>query len=122
MAPAPKKMPTVLLIITSDPRSGPRAAEAMRLAGGISVWRQVRVNICLRHEASHALCEHSEEMEGGRLFAQFLPMVRESGGEIYVQATDETCLAIDPDTLLSRNLKDARLAALAAEADYVLRF
>lgn len=122
MTVTPRRTPKVLLIITSDPRRGPRAAEAMRMAGGVGVWRQVRVSVCLRHEASHALCEHDVEVESGRLFAQFIPMVRESGGEIYVQATDETCMTIDPDTLLSRNLKDARLAQLAAEADYVLRF
>lgn len=117
-----RKKPTMLVIITSDPREGLRTAEALRMAGGIGVWQQVKVNVCLRHEASRAMGERVEALHGGRLFEQFIPMVRESGGEVYVQTNEETCMEIDPDTLLTRNLKEQRLAELAAEADYVLRF
>ncbi len=31
----------VLIIIDADPRTNPRAAEAVRLAGGVCVWEQV---------------------------------------------------------------------------------
>ena len=49
-------------------------------------------------------------------------MVCDLGGEVYVQADEETMQTIDGDTLMKRNIKDSRLIELSAEADYLLRF
>ena len=117
-----KCKPVMLILIESDPRTSPRPAEAIRVAGGIGVWEQVKVNVVLRHVASHACAGSTAELTDGRLFKQFIPMVRESGGEVYVQADDETMQTIDGDTLMKRNIKDSRLIELTAEADYLLRF
>ncbi len=117
-----KRKPVMLILIESDPRTSSRPAEAIRVAGGIGVWQQVKVNVVLRHVASHACTGSVAELADGRLFKQFIPMVRESGGEVYVQADDETMQTIDGDTLMKRNIKDSRLIELTAEADYLLRF
>ena len=117
-----KRKPVMLILVESDPRTSPRPGEAIRVAGGIGVWEQVKVNVVLRHVASHACAGSVAELADGRLFKQFIPMVRESGGEVYVQADDETMQTIDGDTLMKRNIKDSRLIELTAEADYLLRF
>ena len=117
-----KRKPVMLILIESDPRTSPRPGEAIRVAGGIGVWEQVKVNVVLRHAASNACSENAAQLEDGRLFKQFIPMVRESGGEVYVQADEETMQTIDGDTLMKRNIKDSRLIELSAEADYLLRF
>ena len=117
-----KRKPVMLILIESDPRTSSRPAEAIRVAAGIGVWQQVKVNVVLRHVASHACTGSVAELADGRLFKQFIPMVRESGGEVYVQADDETMQTIDGDTLMKRNIKDSRLIELTAEADYLLRF
>ena len=118
----PRRKPKLLVIIDSDPRTSPRPAEALRMAGGIGVWDQVTVNVCLRHEASWAHAQDISSLTGSRMFKQFIPMVRESGGAVYIQSTDDSCMCIDADTLMNRNIKDEKLAKIAAESDYVLRF
>ncbi len=117
-----KRKSVMLILIESDPRTSPRPAEAIRVAGGIGVWQQVKVNVVLRHVASHACTGSVAELADGSLFKQFIPMVRESGGEVYMQADDETMQTIDGDTLMKRNIKDSQLIELTAEADYLLRF
>jgi len=117
-----KRKPVMLILVESDPRTSPRPAEAIRVAGGIGVWEQVKVNVVLRHAASHACAENAAQLEDGRLFKQFIPMVRDSGGEVYVQADEETMQTIDGNTLMKRQIKDSRLIELTAEADYLLRF
>ena len=117
-----KPMPRMLVVIDSDPRTSPRPAEALRVAGGMGVWQQVQVNVVLRHAASWACAPDTAELKGGQMFKQFISMVRESGGEVFVQADDETMQVIDGDMLMKRNLKDPKLVELAAGADHLLRF
>ena len=114
-------MVTLLVIITQDPRESGRAAEAVRMAAGVGIWEQVTVNLCLRHAAAAALGESAEGLPEGQLFTQFLQMVRESGGEGYVQADSDTCVDLEGDVIFNRNLKDEKVAELAAQADYVMR-
>ncbi|MBR90494.1 MAG: hypothetical protein CMO66_04375 [Verrucomicrobiales bacterium] len=116
------RKPRLLILIDSDPRTSPRPAEALRVAGGIGVWEQVQVSVVLRHAASWAYSADAEGLKGGRMFRQFIGMVRESGGEVYLQASEETMQVIDAETLMQSNLKDSRLAELAAGADYLMRF
>ena len=35
----------ILVVIDTDPRSNPRVAEAVRTAGGVSVWQQVEISV-----------------------------------------------------------------------------
>ncbi|MBO34688.1 MAG: hypothetical protein CMO64_00635 [Verrucomicrobiales bacterium] len=118
----PRRKPILLVVIDTDPRQNPRPAEALRMAGGIGVWDQVQVHVCLRGEASWAHAGDVSNLPNGAMYKQFIPMVRESGGRVFIQSTDDSCMAIDADTLMTMNLKDEKLAALATKADYVLRF
>jgi len=112
----------MLIIIDSDPRTSPRPAEAMRVAGGMGVWEQVQVNVVLRHAASWVCAPDTSELKGAQMFKQFIGMVRESGGEVFVQADVETMQVLHGDMLMKRNLKDKKLVELAAGADLLLRF
>ena len=112
----------VLIIIDADPRTNPRAAEAVRLAGGVCVWEQVEVNIVLHHAAAHALGEAAADFPEGKMYKQFLPMVREKGGRVYVMPDEKTMEALDAEVILKNHLKEPALAKLTAEAEMVMRF
>jgi hypothetical protein len=112
----------VLIIIDADPRTNPRAAEAVRLAGGVCVWEQVEVSIVLHHAAAHVLGEVAADLPEGKIYKQFLPMIREKGGHVYVMPDKKTMEALDAEVILKNHLKEPALAELAAEAAMVIRF
>ena len=72
LKPDPKPKRKVLIIIDADPRTNPRAAEAVRLAGGVCVWEQVEVSVVLHHAAAHALGDAAADMPEGKIYKQFL--------------------------------------------------
>jgi hypothetical protein len=114
--------PKILVVIDADPRSNPRAAEAVRTAGGVSVWQQVEMSVVLCGPAAAAEGKDAGQMSEERMFKQFLPMVRENGGRVYLMPDPETMEGIDATELVENNLKEPELAELAAQADYVMRF
>lgn len=122
LKPDPKPKRKVLLIIDADPRTNPRAAEAVRLAGGVCVWEQVEVSVVLYHAAARALGEAATDLPEGKIYKQFLPMIREKGGHVYVMPDDQTMEVLGTEVILKNNLKEPALAELAAEAEMVIRF
>ena len=122
LKPDVKPKRKVLIIIDADPRTNPRAAEAVRLAGGVCVWEQVEVSIVLHHAAAHALSEAAADLHEGRIYKQFLPMIREKGGRVYVMPDEKTMEALDAEVILKNHLKEPALAKLTAEAEMVMRF
>jgi len=122
LKPDPKPKRKVLIIIDTDPRTNPRAAEAVRLAGGVCVWEQVEVSVVLHHAAAHALGEAAADMPAGKIYKQFFPMIREKGGHVYVMPDDQTMEVLDTEVILKNHLKEPAFAELAAEAAMVIRF
>jgi len=116
-------MPTrILFVIASDPRVSPRAAEGVRIAAGVSVWRKVEVTLCLCETAALALAENADELVDGESFARHLPLLTEGGRTIYVETGAP--LLISPETALAKHerIGVARLAELAAQSQCVIRF
>lgn len=122
LKPDAKPKRKVLLIIDADPRTNPRAAEAVRLAGGVCVWEQVEISVVLYHAAARALGEAATDLPEGKMYKQFLPMIREKGGHVYVMPDDQTMEVLGTEVILKNNLKEPALAELAAEAEMVIRF
>ena len=118
----PKPKRKILVVIDADPRSNPRVAEAVRTAGGVSVWQQVEMSVVLCGPAAGVVGDGAGKMFEERMFKQFLPMVRKNGGRVYLMPDPETMESIDAAELVENNLKEPELAELAAQADYVMRF
>jgi len=117
-----KSKPKLLVIVDADPRTNPRAAEALRMAGGVSVWGQVAISVVLRNAAARALGAGAEELLDGKMFGQFVPMVRESGGQVYLMPDAGAMEVVDTGELLGNVLKEPEFATLTAKFDYVMRF
>ena len=117
-----KSKPKLLVIVDADPRTNPRAGEAVRMAGGVSVWRQVEISVVLRDAAARALGAGTGELIDGKIFGQFVPMVRESGGQVYLMPNAGAMEVVDTGELLGNVLKEPDFVALTAKFDYVMRF
>ena len=111
-----------LLIITSDPRTCPRPAEAVRIAAGVGAWKKVAITVYLRDAAVLALSEFPDELVDGDHFSRYLPLVAESGGLICAQRGAPWLGEIGQAPVSFREINDEELAAFASENDYLIRF
>src|SRR5918996_13313 len=77
-------MRKLLFIISSDPRTSARPAEAIRIAAGVSAWGRAAVSICLVGPAVLMLSEGDQPLKDESQFASGLPLVSKP---IYVMNT-----------------------------------
>src|SRR5688572_20338740 len=111
-------MRKVLFIISSDPRTSHRPAEALRIAAGSGAWGRAVVHVCLSGPATRMLDENLSELRDEDQIASSLSLLRGSGSPVYVHTTVETDLQAEGTERL--DLKG--LAELAMRHDVVARF
>ena len=114
--------PSALFIITGDPRTSARPAEAIRIAAGVGTWKKADVSVYLRGPAVLALSEYADEFIDEDNYTRYFPIVGEFGRPIYVQKGAAVLGEIGEAPLAFEEIDDSRLAQLAAQSDYVLRF
>ena len=114
--------PSALFIITGDPRTSAKPAEAIRIAAGVGTWKKADIRVYLRGPAVLALSEYVDEFIDEDNFSRYFPIVAEFGRPIYVQRGAELLNEIGDSPLKFEEIDDAQLAQLAARAHYVLRF
>lgn len=114
--------PTMLFIITGDPRASGRPAEAIRIAAGVGAWKKVDVSVYLRDAAVLALSEFADELVDEDNFTRYFPIVGEFGRPILVQQGAPLLADIGESPLRFKEITDEELAACAAQHTYVARF
>ena len=114
--------PSALVIITGDPRTSARPAEAIRIAAGVGTWKKTDITVYLRGPAVLALSEDADEFIDEDNYTRYLPIVGEFGRPIYVQRGAALLGEIGEARLGFEEIDDVRLAQLAADHQYVLRF
>jgi hypothetical protein len=114
--------PSALFIITGDPRTSPKPAEAIRIAAGVGTWKKADITVYLRGPAVLALSDFTDEFVDEDNFSRYFPIVGEFGRPVYVQQGAELLEQIGESPLRFEEINDARLARLAADSRYVLRF
>ena len=114
--------PSALFIVTGDPRASAQPAEAIRIAAGVGTWKKTDIHVYLRGPAVLALSEYVAEFIDEDNFSRYLPIVGEFGRPIYVQRDAELLKELGESPLKFEEIDDTRLAELAANSNYVLRF
>jgi sulfur relay (sulfurtransferase) DsrF/TusC family protein len=112
----------LLILITSDPRTSPRPAEAVRIAAGIGAWQKVEAVLYFRDAAVLALGENAEELVDGENYLRYLPVVSERGESLFAERTAVTRHQLGEAPFKFATLDDGQLADLAAKSKYVMRF
>jgi hypothetical protein len=113
---------SLLIVITGDPRSSPRPAEAVRIAAGVGAWKKAEITLYLRGPAVLALSEYPDELVDEDNFVRYLPLLREGGRPVYVEAGNPFLADLGEPPLPFQKIDDHQLAELAARNTYVLRF
>ena len=114
--------PSLLFVVTTDPRKSPRPAEAVRIAAGVGTWKKADVRIYLRGPAILSLTEFPDELADEDNFTRYLPITREFGHPIYVEKGSPFIAELGEATLPFEETDDSTLAKLCAEAGNVLHF
>lgn len=114
--------PKLLLLVTSDPRTSARPAEAIRIAAGIGAWKKAEVTLYLRGPAVLSAGEWVDELQEEDNFTRYLPIVAEFGRPVYLQAGAPELAEAGALSVKTELITDAQLAELTAQATYVLRF
>ncbi len=114
--------PSVLFIVTGDPRTSPRPAEAIRIAAGVGAWKKADITVYLRDSAVLALSEFADEFVDEDNYTRYLPIVGEFGRPIYVQQNAKEIAELGESPLKFKEISDDELAAMAARNSYVVRF
>jgi sulfur relay (sulfurtransferase) DsrF/TusC family protein len=114
--------PNVLFIVSGDPRSSPRPAEAIRIAAGVGAWKKANITLYLRDDAVLSLSEFADEFIDEDNYTRYLPIVGEFGRPIYVQKNATQLSVLDESAFKFKEISDAELAQLAADSTYVVRF
>ncbi len=114
--------PSVLIVIASDPRTSPRAAEAVRIAAGISVWGRLDVQVCLQGAAVQMLGEFPDDLMDGDQVTQCLPMLARHNCSLYVGRDAVPTLPTARAEIPFQEIDASQLGALAAQCRCLLRF
>lgn len=114
--------PTALFIVTGDPRTSAKPAEAIRIAAGVGTWKKADITVYLRGPAVLALSEFTDEFVDDDNFSRYFPIVGEFGRPIYVERGEPLLSELGESPLRYEEIDDTRLAELAAESRYVLHF
>jgi len=114
--------PRVLFVITGDPRSSARPAEAIRIAAGVGTWKKTDISVYLRGAAVLALSEYADEFVDEDNYVRYFPIVGEFGRPIYVQKNAAQLADIGEAILPFKEISDDELAELAAHQTYLVRF
>lgn len=114
--------PKLLILVTSDPRTSARPAEAIRIAAGVGTWKKAEVTLYLHGPAVLALGEWVDELVDEDNFTRYLPIVGELGRPVYVQEGASELGELGAATLRHEAISPATLARLMGGATYVMRF
>jgi len=108
----------VMIVVDSDPRQGPRAAEALRVAAGLAAWMTNEITLCLMGPAA-MLLHGNGDLIGDEDIRMAWSVLREARAAVFVDAVPP---ANGPAPGTVRQITPPAFARLAAQADYLLRF
>lgn len=114
--------PHLLFIISTDPRTSHRPAEAIRMAAGVSAWEKVNIRIYLRGPAVHVLSDVTDELMDENVFSSYLSALTSLEHPIYIQKGSPQLAGMGKPTLSHKEISEAQLAELAAKCTSVLCF
>ncbi|MEP6662873.1 MAG: hypothetical protein ABJC04_04320 [Verrucomicrobiota bacterium] len=114
--------PSVLFIVTGDPRTSARPAEAVRIAAGVGAWKKADITFYLRGDAVLALSEFADEFVDEDNYTRYLPIIAEFGKPIYVEKDAPQLAELGESIFQREEISDEALAQLAAKNNSVLRF
>ena len=114
-------LPKTLVMVESDPRTTPRAAEGIRIAAGIGAWKKTDVTLLLRGPAGYSLQEYADELIDEDNFVRYLPIVAEGPRPIYLEDSFKDIPALEGSAFRYEMVSPTQVAELIRSHDYLIR-
>ena len=86
------------------------------------MWGQVEFHVVLRGAAARAVGAGAVDFPNGKMYGQFIGMIREKGGKVWVMPDAEAMEVVDVDEMVNHSLKEDQFMALSTEFNSVMRF
>ena len=112
---------SVLIIVSSNPRTNGWAAEAVRMAAGLSTHGRLAVTLCLRGHALGVLEANPEDLVDGDYFEDYLPVLAEAG-TIGIVGSPREVRNENFIPLKLQHISEAGLEKLISSSDRTIRF
>ncbi|MBN8247181.1 MAG: DsrE family protein [Verrucomicrobia bacterium] len=114
--------PIVLVIVTSDPRTSPRPAEAVRIAAGVAAWKKAIVRLHFQGPAVLCLSEFPDELMDEDNFTRYLPLLGDTGHPVTVESGSVHLTELGEAPVPFEEADASALSTLVAQATSVMRF
>lgn len=111
---------TVLVLVSADPRTSGRVAEAVRVAAGLSVHERLAVSLCLCREAVRILGDEEGELFDGDDVEEYLAVLKGSGTRLLVLRNQHN--SVPELKVRGEEVSAAQLDDLIKASERVLRF
>ncbi|HAV62629.1 MAG TPA: hypothetical protein DCY13_09715 [Verrucomicrobiales bacterium] len=118
---APASPSRVLIVVSANPRTSGRLAEAIRIAAGVSAWQKVAVTLYVGGDALQGLLPGDGLFVDEDNIVDFLPTLCERRQGVYLEQ-GHPLVESNRDRLSFPEIDAGGLARLAAGHDYVMRF
>lgn len=116
------RRPSVLFVITGDPESSHRPAEAIRIAAALTAWKKAKVTVYLHDAAMLAMCEWRWDLVDGDFFESYLPTLDQLGADVFVQKGSSRLGELDGCRFAFEEMDEGQLAECSARATNLIRF
>jgi hypothetical protein len=113
---------TLLVVVTSDPRSSHRPAEAIRLAAGVAAWRNVAVTLYLAGPAVGSVTGEVENFIDEESFTRYLPLFVDSGNRVLIGAESFPNGKSSDTSVPCESIDKKEFGKIAAATSCLLRF
>jgi hypothetical protein len=115
---------SALFVITSNPLSSPRPAEAVRIAAGIRAWQAIDVHVYLHDETSMPLLHSQDQIQDQDTFRHYLPLLANPKESVVLVSDRIGRQALDlwGDCFRVLPVTDDAIAQRAASSTWILRF
>jgi hypothetical protein len=121
MEARPTQRTRLLVIVTRDPRTSGRLAEAIRFGAGVSAWQKVDVTLYLGGDAVQGLLAGENQFVDEDNILDFLPLFAEHQQELFVEQGHPVVTA-HRDQIPYAELDMKGLSRLIVEHDFIMRF
>jgi hypothetical protein len=115
-------IPSVLILVSSDPASSPRPAEAVRIAAGVGTWKKADVRLYLHGPAIAALGEWVDHLQDDDHFTRYLPIATEGGRPVLVEAGHPAIAELGATSLPYEEIGPEQLSDWVRRSTYTFRF
>ncbi|MDR4493280.1 MAG: hypothetical protein AB7P17_03235 [Nitrospirales bacterium] len=110
----------IVVLIREDPQKSHRAAEAVRIALGLSTGPNP-LKIILLNKAKVLISEEAYDLPEADMLEKYLPVIQNLQIPIFLNKESHESLALDPE-FSTQTLSDEEITKILGEADRVLAF